>query len=85
MVPFAVQEVREATWSDVNKLMEDCWDHSLSLDFEVERALVRKSQEFLHQEPGALLEDGVDNRVDESRVTLSVVFTHQNLVLDVEM
>ena len=85
MVPLFVQEVRKAARADVDQLVEDRWDDSLSLNLEVERCLVRKAQEFFHQEARALLEDRVDDGEDEARVALFVVLIHQNLVLNVEV
>jgi len=41
IIPLTVQEVRESTSADMDKFVEDSWDDCLSLDFEVERSLVR--------------------------------------------
>ena len=64
MIPLSVEEVRESTRTNVNQLVEYCWNHSLGLDLEVERSLVWKSQKFFEKETRALFKDWVDNRVN---------------------
>ena len=64
VVPLAVEEVREAARTDVDQLVENGRDHSLGLDLEVKTGLVREPQQLFHHEPSALLENGVNNRVD---------------------
>jgi len=65
--------------------MEDRWDDGLCIDLEVHAGLLSKSQELFQHEPGRFFEDRVDTRVNESGVALSILFSNQDLVLNMEV
>lgn len=85
VVPFAVQEVRETARTHVDQLVEDRWDHCLVMDLEVQAGVGTESHELLKDEAGGSLEDGVDDREDQTCVSLALMLIEKDGILDVEV
>lgn len=85
MIPLSIKEVGESSRSNMNKLVEDTWNNGLSVDFEVHACLLCQSEKLFKHKSGRFLKDWVNTRVNQSRVTLSILLSNQDLILDVEM
>jgi hypothetical protein len=85
MVPFAVEEVREASATDVNEFVEDCGNHSAVVNLEVKASVCTETHELFQDEASASLENGVYYTENETGVGFALMLTKQYGVLDVEM
>jgi len=85
MIPLSIKEVRESSRSNMNKLVEDCWDNGLSVDLEVHACLLCQSEKLLKHKSSRFLKDWVNTRVNQSSVTFSILLSNQDLILDMEM
>jgi hypothetical protein len=85
VVPFAVEEMRELSQTHVNEFLEESGDHGRVVDLEIHAGVSGETQQLCQHVAGALDEDRVYHRVDETRVRFPFVLIQQYSVLNMEV
>ena len=65
--------------------MENLWDDSSIVDFKVQACFLGESEQFFQNGSSSFLKDRIHTRVNQSGMTLSILLSNQNLVLNMEM
>jgi hypothetical protein len=69
----------------MNKVVENGWNDSAIVNFKVQACLLRESQQLFQNGSGSSLKNGINTRVNQPGVTFSILFSNQNLILNMEM